>query len=132
MVQGQCALQQACGTRPDYTLAWKNLGSALRKAGHEVIGYDIDQDRVAALADVGVAGAASTRDVATKVDNIITSLPFATALDLVTGEIASAGKPVVVADTSNLTVAEKERGRKALAATHLGPHSRPRVMAACK
>lgn len=89
----------------------------LSKAGHEVIGYDIDQARAAALAEVGVVGAASTRDVATKVDNIITSLPFATALDLVAGEIASAGKPVVVADTSNLTVAEKERGRNALAAT---------------
>jgi 3-hydroxyisobutyrate dehydrogenase-like beta-hydroxyacid dehydrogenase len=89
----------------------------LSKAGFEVIGCDIDGTRVAALADLGVVGAASPGDVVARVDHVITSLPFAAAFTEVTGAIAAAGKPVVVADTSNLTVAEKESGRTALAAT---------------
>jgi 3-hydroxyisobutyrate dehydrogenase-like beta-hydroxyacid dehydrogenase len=89
----------------------------LSKAGLEVIGCDIDEARVAALAEFGVIRAASPADVVARVDRIITSLPFAAAFTEVTGEIAAAGRPVVVADTSNLTVAEKESGRTALEAT---------------
>jgi 3-hydroxyisobutyrate dehydrogenase-like beta-hydroxyacid dehydrogenase len=89
----------------------------LSNAGLEVVGCDIDQARVAALADIGVIGAGSTGDVVAKVGRIITSLPNATAFAEVTGEIAAVGKPVVVADTSNLTVGEKESGRAALEAT---------------
>jgi putative dehydrogenase len=88
----------------------------LRKAGFEVFGCDIDKARIAALADVGVIGAASPSDIVAKVDRIITSLPVAAAFTEVTAKIADAGKPVVVADTSNLTIAEKEVGRLALEA----------------
>jgi predicted dinucleotide-binding enzyme len=49
----------------------------LSKAGLEVIGCDIDEARVAALAEFGVIRAASPADVVARVDRIITSLPFA-------------------------------------------------------
>ena len=88
----------------------------LSKAGFEVVGCDIDEARVAALADVGVIGAASPGDVVAQVDRVITSLPVAAAFTEVTAKIAAAGKPVVVADTSNLMIAEKEVGRLALEA----------------
>lgn len=89
----------------------------LSKAGFKVVGCDIDEARIAALADADVIGAASPGDVVAKVDRIITSLPVAAAFNEVTAGIADAGKPVVVADTSNLTIAEKEAGRLALEAT---------------
>ena len=86
----------------------------LNKAGLEIIGCDIDEARLAALSDIGLIRAASPGDVAARVDRLITSLPNASTFAQVTGEIAAAGKPVVVADTSNLTVAEKDIGRTAL------------------
>lgn len=86
----------------------------LAGAGFEVIGCEIDEARIAALADVGVTRAASPGAVAAEVDRIITSLPNAAALANVAGEIAETGRPVVVADTCTLTVAEKEVGRTAL------------------
>jgi putative dehydrogenase len=86
----------------------------LAKAGFEVVGCEIDEARVAALADIQLTRAASPAEVASQVDRIITSLPNAAAFAKVTGELAETGRPVVVADTCTLTVAEKEIGRKAL------------------
>lgn len=86
----------------------------LAKAGFEVIGCEIDEARIAALADIGLGLAASPAEVSAQVDRIITSLPTAAAFAKVTGEIAETGRPVVVADTCTLTVAEKEVGRVAL------------------
>jgi 3-hydroxyisobutyrate dehydrogenase-like beta-hydroxyacid dehydrogenase len=91
----------------------RNLG----KAGLEVIGCDIDETRAAALTDFGVVSVGSPGDVVARVDRVITSLPNATAFSQVAGDLAAAGKPVVVADTSNLTIAEKESGRTALEET---------------
>jgi len=88
----------------------------LSKAGLAVVGCDIDPARIAALADAGVIPAASPGEVVARADRIVTSLPFAAAFTQVAGEIAAAGNPVVVADTSNLTIAEKEGGRAALEA----------------
>jgi 3-hydroxyisobutyrate dehydrogenase-like beta-hydroxyacid dehydrogenase len=94
------------------------MGSAyarnLRKAGIEIVGCDVDETRFTALADTGLTRASSPAEVAAKVDLIITSLPDAKAFAKVTAEIAKTGRPVTVADTCTLTVAEKEVGRAAL------------------
>lgn len=86
----------------------------LSKAGLEIIGCDIDEARIAALSDINLTPVASPAEVAAKVDRIITSLPHATAFTKVTGEIADAGRKVIVADTCTLNVAEKEIGRQLL------------------
>lgn len=86
----------------------------LAKAGFEIVGCEIDASKLEALNDIGLTRAGSPAEVAGKVDRIITSLPNAKAFAAVTGEIAAAGRPVVVADTCTLTVAEKEVGRSAL------------------
>jgi 3-hydroxyisobutyrate dehydrogenase-like beta-hydroxyacid dehydrogenase len=85
----------------------RNLG----KAGFEIVGCEIDDAKVKALADVRLSRAASPADVVAEVDRVITSLPNATAFTKVMGDIAEAGRPVVVADTCTLTVAQKEVGR---------------------
>jgi 3-hydroxyisobutyrate dehydrogenase-like beta-hydroxyacid dehydrogenase len=94
------------------------MGSAyarnLSKAGFEIVGCEIDDAKVDALADVRLSRAASPADVTAKVDRIITSLPNAAAFTKVMNEIAEAGRPVVVADTCTLTVAEKGIGRALL------------------
>jgi 3-hydroxyisobutyrate dehydrogenase-like beta-hydroxyacid dehydrogenase len=94
------------------------MGSAyarnLSKAGYDVIGCEIDEGRLRALSDVPLKRAASPLDLAGQVDRIITSLPNAGAFLKVMAEIAKAGRPVVVADTCTLTVAEKESGRALL------------------
>ena len=89
----------------------------LSKAGLEIIGYDIDDARVAALGDINLTPVASPSEVAARVDRIITSLPNATAFAKVTGEIAETGRPVIVADTCTLNVSEKEIGRQLLEKT---------------
>lgn len=86
----------------------------LSKAGVEVIGCDVDAARVAALADIDLTPVASPAEVVGKVDRIITSLPSAAAFAKVADQIAAVGRPVVVADTCTLTVAEKQVGRSAL------------------
>jgi len=85
----------------------RNLG----KAGCEIVGCEIDDEKVRALGDVQLSRAGSPADVASRVDRIITSLPNAAAFLEVMGEIAEAGRTVVVADTCTLTVAEKEIGK---------------------
>jgi putative dehydrogenase len=85
----------------------RNLG----KAGIEIVGCEIDESRFAALSDVPIIRAASPAEVAAKVDRIITSLPNATAFTKVMSELAATGRPLIVADTCTLTVAEKEVGR---------------------
>jgi len=95
------------------------MGSAyarnLSKAGVEIVGCEIDDAKVEALSDVPLSRAASPADVVAKVDRVITSLPNAAAFTKVMGEIGEAGRPVAVADTCTLTVAQKEVGRELLA-----------------
>ena len=95
------------------------MGSAyarnLSQAGLEIVGCEIDDAKVKALADVRLLRAATPADVAARVDRIVTSLPNAAAFSTVMGELARAGRPVVVADTCTLTVADKEAGRAMLA-----------------
>lgn len=91
----------------------------LRAKGFEVVGYDVDRTRMEALAEVGVEAASSPADVARRTDRLITSLPNREALMAAAagpGGIVEAGRPVVVADTCTLAIADKEAARQALAA----------------
>jgi 3-hydroxyisobutyrate dehydrogenase-like beta-hydroxyacid dehydrogenase len=91
----------------------------LRAKGFEVVGYDVDRTRMEALAEVGVEAASSPADVARRTDRLITSLPNPEALMAAAagpGGIVEAGRPVVVADTCTLAIADKEAARQALAA----------------
>jgi putative dehydrogenase len=94
------------------------MGSAyarnLSKAGVEIVGCEIDAEKFDALSDVQLTRAKSPSDIVTHVDRIITSLPNASAFLEVMAEMGKAGRPVVVADTCTLTVAEKGAGRALL------------------
>jgi 3-hydroxyisobutyrate dehydrogenase len=86
----------------------------LSKAGFDVIGCEIDDAKVHALGDVISRRVRSPTELGQEVERIITSLPNAYAFLDVMEELGRAGRPLVVADTCTLTVAEKERGRAAL------------------
>ena len=99
------------------------MGSAfsrnMMKNGVQVIGYDIDDDKLDGLAKEGLTRAGSPADVARQADVVITSLPSRTAFhEVMTGEngLASSGKAgLVVADTCTLTVEDKQKAFDALA-----------------
>ena len=104
------------------------MGSAmsgnLLKEGFSVIGYDIEPERVKLLVlEKGVA-AASCKEVAAKVDVIITSLPSVEALQNVVhgkgGLIGSAKKDLVVIETSTFTLEAKQEAFEALKAEGVG------------
>lgn len=89
----------------------------LRAKGFAVVGYDVDAAKLAALAAAGVEAASSPADVARKAEHLITSLPSGKALMAAVagpGGIVEAGRPVVVADTCTLAIADKEAARAAM------------------
>ena len=96
------------------------MGSAmsynLGRAGVRVVGYDVAPRARAAHKRSGGVAARSVRDVATRTDTVITSLPSARALADVTAELAkSAKRGTVVIETSTLPIAAKEAARETLA-----------------
>ena len=99
------------------------MGSAvcphLIEAGFEVIGCDIEPDKVDAMAAIGVRPVESARTVAEQADVAILLLPSAAALrDVVEGPdgiAAAETTDVIVVDSSTLLLADKERARDALA-----------------
>lgn len=100
------------------------LGSAMApniiKSGFEVTGFDVRAEAMAAMAAVGMKAGASPKDVAKKVDVIVTCLPSLEVLHNVFGGedgIDKADKPgQIVIETSTFPVAEKEKARDTLAA----------------
>jgi 3-hydroxyisobutyrate dehydrogenase-like beta-hydroxyacid dehydrogenase len=92
------------------------MGSAmaanLLKGGFAVHGYDVLAERRSALKNAGGMPVASVSELQPNV--IITSLPSATALDAVCGELR--GEAIVV-ETSTLPLEDKTRARDALAKT---------------
>jgi putative dehydrogenase len=97
------------------------LGSAivphLVAAGYEVIGRDVDAARVGAL---GIAPAASPRELASRTDVVMLCLPTVEALhDVVSGSDGLGGgvrAGQIVIELSTFPVREKERARDSLAA----------------
>ncbi len=101
------------------------MGSAwyhhLLAAGFEVIGYDILEEKLAALEEAGGARASSPADLARRVPVLITSLDRAQALeDVVSGEegIVAAGDVhhLVVVETSTMPLRVKEAAHRSLEA----------------
>jgi putative dehydrogenase len=98
------------------------MGSAmsanLLKAGYAVIGYDVDSQKVDALARMGGSGAGSCREVAEKADVVITSLPSVEALQQVVnakdGLVSSAKKNLIVVEASTLTLEAKQSAHDSL------------------
>lgn len=98
------------------------MGSAMAgllvRAGQPVTGFDIDPARTALFAGAGGKIAASAADVAAACPVVLTSLPTAGAFHDVIGELAAARTQpaLLVIELSTLSLADKERGREALAA----------------
>lgn len=98
------------------------MGSAmsanLLKEGFSVIGYDVVPECVGALETRGGIGAASSSEVASRSDVVITSLPSVEALqDVVSGGKGIPGgakKDLVVIETSTLPLEAKQEAYDAL------------------
>jgi 3-hydroxyisobutyrate dehydrogenase-like beta-hydroxyacid dehydrogenase len=99
------------------------LGSAvaphLARAGHQVLGFDIEPERLRDLQTDGIVPAGSAQDAAERSEAVITCLPSAEALHAAVsgdqGIAKAAGDGQIVIEISTLPVAEKERAREALA-----------------
>ncbi len=96
------------------------MGSAmatnLLEAGHDVTGFDVDEDRTKALEPLGLIRAPNAVSVAARSEVTILSLPSADALDKTAAELASAdlvGR--IVIETGTLPLETKERARALLA-----------------
>ncbi len=96
------------------------MAEALCAAGYQVVGYDPVAAARARLKKTGGRALASTTAVAEVADVVITSLAKASVLEEVTAKIIAAKRgakqaPLVVIETSTLTIADKERAQLALA-----------------
>ena len=99
------------------------MGSAmtpnLLAAGFQVVGFDVDADRLAAFAEAGGTRASSPREVALAADIVISVLPSVRALDdVVSGPdgLLAAGRPgLILVESSTLPLQDKERVRDAAA-----------------
>ncbi|MBQ35746.1 MAG: hypothetical protein CME04_05095 [Gemmatimonadaceae bacterium] len=93
------------------------MGSAMSThvlaAGHEVIGFDTDPDRLAAFAGTH---AGSTAEVASRADVVLLSLPTIDSLDSVSAEMASTGRDGLVAvEMGTFPLEAKERAQATMA-----------------
>lgn len=99
------------------------MGSAfmqnLRKAGFDVVGFDIAQKGKQALEAAGAKVAVSPRDVAERTEILFTSLPTVAALHEATagkdGIAAAGGRGQIVIECSTMPVIEKQKAHDALA-----------------
>ncbi|HEX6147537.1 MAG TPA: NAD(P)-dependent oxidoreductase [Acidimicrobiia bacterium] len=93
------------------------MGRNLLAAGHQVIGFDIDQDKGATFVDIGGETASSAGDVARAVEVVVLSLPTVAALAAVASEIAeSAGPGLICLETGTFPLQAKFDARDILAA----------------
>ncbi len=96
------------------------MAEALCVAGYTVVGYDPVASARARLKKAGGSPLASATAVAQTADVVITSLAKVAALEDVVAKITAAKRrrrqaPLVVIETSTLTIADKERAQLALA-----------------
>ncbi|MBI4887502.1 MAG: NAD(P)-dependent oxidoreductase [Acidobacteria bacterium] len=105
------------------------MGSAMAghilRAGYPVVGYDVLAARRRHHVRAGGTAARSAREVVSRAEAVITSLPSASALLAVAAELAGAPRRrrqgsvrpgTVVIETSTLPIATKEKARAQLAA----------------
>ena len=88
----------------------------LRKAGWDVVCYDVVPERRSEAKAAGVTVAESAAEVARRASTIIMSLPSAAAAQAVARELAQAGEKRTVVETSTLTLEDKEEIRRVLEA----------------
>jgi 3-hydroxyisobutyrate dehydrogenase-like beta-hydroxyacid dehydrogenase len=96
------------------------MGSAMARnlirAGHEVVGYDIDGARLAAFGEMGGQPAHSAAEVSTIAGLVVFSLPTTAALAKVAGEVAEAGAETrICLETGTFPLADKFAARDVLA-----------------
>ncbi len=96
------------------------MAEALCAAGYKVVGYDPAAAARVRLKKAGGRALASATAVATAADVVITSLAKASVLEEVVTKMcvakhAKSRTPLVVIETSTLTLADKERAQTALA-----------------
>jgi 3-hydroxyisobutyrate dehydrogenase-like beta-hydroxyacid dehydrogenase len=96
------------------------MGSAMAThvlaAGHGVVGYDTEPDRLARLTAAGGTTARSAAEVAATADVVILSLPVADAVTSTCAEIAGVGRRgTVVVETSTMPAEVKSGCRDLLA-----------------
>jgi 3-hydroxyisobutyrate dehydrogenase/glyoxylate/succinic semialdehyde reductase len=90
----------------------------LARAGHRVIGFDLDAARVEALGDAGVTAAATASDLAAQAGIVLVCLPHVAALEATVATLTAAAPyvaPPVVAELSTLPLDAKLAARDALA-----------------
>lgn len=93
------------------------MGRNLLSAGHQVLGFDIDQDKGATFVDIGGETASSAGEVASAVEVVLLSLPTVAALAAVAGEITgSAGPGLVCLEMGTFPLQAKLDARDSLAA----------------
>jgi L-threonate 2-dehydrogenase len=95
------------------------MGSAIApnliERGWQVVGFDIDAERCAEMAKVGVVIAEGVAEVARDAPIIMTSLPTPKAVAEVARAIAESGQtPRIVVELSTLTIADKLRFEETL------------------
>jgi 3-hydroxyisobutyrate dehydrogenase-like beta-hydroxyacid dehydrogenase len=92
------------------------MASNLLRAGHRVVGYDVDGAKLEALAVEGLEAADGVAGVASAAEVIILSLPTTGALHKVADElVASGGEGLLCIETGTLPLADKVAARDALA-----------------
>jgi 3-hydroxyisobutyrate dehydrogenase-like beta-hydroxyacid dehydrogenase len=94
------------------------IAGHLAKAGHRLVGYDIDPQHAAALTALGGKLAESPGAVVATADVTLLLLPSPKALDDVVQDIvARAPKGALVLECGTFQIGDKERARDALAAS---------------
>jgi 3-hydroxyisobutyrate dehydrogenase-like beta-hydroxyacid dehydrogenase len=94
-----------------------NIGGGVARnlagAGHRVIGYDIDAERIAAA---GVEAGADAADVATRTDIIVLAVATLTAWRATLAAISASGRRgLIVADLCTFPIEEKQGAHEELA-----------------
>jgi len=85
-----------------------NIAGNLLKNKFDVVGYDIEPERMSALSDLGLEKAKSASEVSERTDVIATSLPNAESLHAVIKDVLQHSKPSqILIECSTLTVAQK-------------------------
>jgi 3-hydroxyisobutyrate dehydrogenase-like beta-hydroxyacid dehydrogenase len=93
------------------------MGRNILAAGHQVLGFDIDQDKGATFVDVGGETASSAGEVASAVEVVLLSLPTVAALAAVASEISESARPgLVCLETGTFPLQAKLDAREVLAA----------------
>jgi L-threonate 2-dehydrogenase len=107
-------------TEPIGVIGLGVMGSAMARnliaADHEVLGFDVEPERVSTFADIGGEPMRSADEIAALSDLVIFSLPTTAALASVAAEIAEQDRPgLVCLEMGTFPIADKVAARDVLA-----------------